>query len=73
LNQGGKKMKERKYRYSEIGMLMGLLIGIATGAAMYIITGEVFYFGLLGVGLALGTGMGAAYEKRKDPSQQENV
>lgn len=63
-------MDERKYGYTEIGMLVGLLIGGGTGTAMYIITGEVFYFGLLGAGLALGLGMGAAFEKSKSSDEE---
>jgi len=59
-------MNERKQSYTAWGMMLGLLIGGAAAAAMYVATGEVFYFGLIGVGLALGLGMGAAFEGRDD-------
>ncbi len=66
-------MEGRKYRFSEIGMLMGLLIGGAAGAIMFIITGDVFYFVLLSSGLALGIGIGSAYDGRKDAYQQRQA
>jgi len=61
-------MNERKHDYTTWGMMLGMLIGGGAAAVMYAMTGEVFYFGLVGVGLALGLGMGAAYDGREDDS-----
>ena len=58
-------MKERKRKYTERGMLFGFLIGVAAGSVMYAMMGEVFFFGLLGVGLALGLGLGAALDRNE--------
>lgn len=58
-------MNEQRTNYQEIGMLVGVIIGSAAGTVMVIITGQAFYFGLVGVGLALGAGMGAAYDGRR--------
>jgi hypothetical protein len=61
-------MNERKQRYTAWGMMMGIMIGGGAATVMHATTGEAFYFGLIGVGLALGLAMGAAFEGRDDSS-----
>jgi hypothetical protein len=55
-------MSKRKYSYTELGMLLGLFVGGGLATIMFAITGRATYFGLVGVGLALGLGLGAAFE-----------
>jgi hypothetical protein len=43
-------------------MLLGLFIGAGLATIMFATTGEAIYFGLVGVGLALGLGLGAALD-----------
>ncbi len=61
-------MNERKVGPTERGMMLGMLFGSAAASAMFIATGEAFYFSLTGVGLAIGLGIGAALERREDVS-----
>ncbi len=58
-------MNEQKNRYIGWGMLLGMSIGSSIAMMMYIATGETSYFGLMSVGLALGLGIGAAFDQRK--------
>jgi len=59
-------MEKRRYGYTEWGMLLGILIGGGAAAVLYARTGQAFWFGLTGAGLALGLGLGAALDRRKD-------
>jgi len=43
-------------------------MGGGAATIMYAATGEAFYFGLISVGLALGLGMGTAFEESDDSS-----
>ena len=56
-------MNKQKQRYLAWGMMMGMMIGTSAATIMYAVTGEAYFWGLIGVGLALGLGLGAAYEK----------
>jgi hypothetical protein len=58
-------MNERKNRSLAWGMLLGMSIGSSIATMMYAETGEPFYFGLIGVGLAFGLGLGAAFDKER--------
>jgi hypothetical protein len=53
------------------GMLLGLFIGAGLATMLFATTGEAMYFGLVGVGLALGLGLGAAFD-RAPQSGREN-
>jgi len=58
-------MKKRGYSYTEMGMVVGLCVGIILGAIMVTRTGEPVYGSVVGIGLALGLGLGAAFEGAK--------
>jgi hypothetical protein len=66
------EMTERKYSYTELGMLFGIFVGGGLATILYVTTGQVFYFGLIGVGLALGLGLGAAFDGRQPSARKEN-
>ena len=65
------RKSRRNISPTEMGMLLGILIGGGLASIMFIATKEVFYFGLLGVGLALGLGLGAAFDGAR-PSADES-
>ncbi len=58
-------MNERKYGYTELGMLLGIFVGGGVATIMFVTTGQATYFGLVGMGLALGLGLGAAFDGRR--------
>jgi hypothetical protein len=58
-------MNERRYSYTEWGMLLGLFVGSGLAIVLFATTGQVTYFGIIGIGLALGLGLGAAFERTK--------
>jgi hypothetical protein len=58
-------MDERQYTMTQVGGLMGLVIGGGLASVMFAITGEPWYFGLVGGGLALGVGIGSSLEERR--------
>jgi len=65
-------MKERQYGYTELGMMMGIIVGGGIATLLFVNTGDVLYFGLIGVGLALGLGLGAAFDRRRpDPDLED--
>jgi len=55
--------KDRRYSATTWGMLLGLFVGAGLATILFATTGEATYFGLVGVGLALGLGLGAAYDR----------
>lgn len=55
-------MKNRRYSYTELGMLLGLFVGGGLATILFVTTGEAVYFAMVGVGLALGLGLGAAFD-----------
>jgi hypothetical protein len=63
------KMNEQKYRYLAWGMLLGMSIGSSIAMMMYGVTGETSHFGLIGIGPALGLGLGAALDRREHSAQ----
>jgi len=56
-------MNERKVNRTGVGMMWGMMIGVAFGMTMFLATGNPVFFSLIGVGLALGLGMGASLER----------
>ena len=61
-------MHERKNRLAW-GILLGMSIGSSIAAVVYAETGEPFCFGLIGVGLAFGLLLGAAFNSREHSAQ----
>jgi hypothetical protein len=55
-------MEERKYRYTELGMLLGIFVGGGLATILVAMTGEAAYYAIVGIGLALGLSLGAAYD-----------
>ena len=56
-------MNRRKYSKTELGMMYGVLIGGATAAIMFALTGAVLWLAAVAVGVALGLGIGASMDK----------
>jgi hypothetical protein len=65
-------MKDRRYGYTELGMLLGLFVGGGLAILVFATTGEVTYFAIVGVGLALGLGLGAAFDGARRSAQKSN-
>jgi hypothetical protein len=55
-------MKQGKYSYTELGMLLGLFVGGGLATILFASTGKAFYFAIVGIGLAFGLGLGAAFD-----------
>jgi len=58
-------MRGRNYSYAQVGMLLAIFVGGGLATILYATTGEIAYFGLIGVGLALGLSLGAGFERTK--------
>ena len=65
-------MKARTYGYTEMGMLLGLFVGGGLATILFVTTGDAIYFGLPGIGLALGLGLGAAFDGAQRSTQESN-
>jgi hypothetical protein len=65
-------MRDRKYSYTELGMLLGLFAGGGLAIIMFATTGEVTYFATVGIGLALGLGLGAAFDAKRSSAQESS-
>ena len=50
---------------TQLGMLVGIVIGAAVGVVGFAITMNALWLTLPGVGVALGLGVGATIEKRQ--------
>jgi hypothetical protein len=61
-------MNERDYTYTGLGMLLGIFVGGGLAAVMFAITGQAFYFSVVGIGLTLGLRLGAALDAAFDPA-----
>jgi len=59
-------MNQRRRRHLAWGMLLGFSIGSSIATMMYAETGDAFWFVLIGVGLAFGLGLGAAFDQERD-------
>jgi hypothetical protein len=53
------------YRYTELGMLLGLIFGSGLAVVLFAATGNAVYWAASGVGLALGLGVGAALDRAR--------
>lgn len=65
-------MKQRRYSYTELGMLLGIFAGGGLATILFATTGNVVYFALVGIGLALGLGLGAAFEGSRQQRENES-
>ncbi|MEJ2208868.1 MAG: hypothetical protein P8129_07510 [Anaerolineae bacterium] len=64
-------MKDRRYSYTELGMLLGLFVGGGLATILFATTGKVVYFALVGMGLALGLALGAAFDGGRRQGQNK--
>jgi hypothetical protein len=58
-------MNERRYSHTQLGMLLGLFGGGGLAVILFATTGNAVYFVLVGVGLAFGLSLGAAFDRAK--------
>ena len=65
-------MRDRKYGYSELGMLLGLFVGGGLATILFATTGKATYFAIVGIGLALGLGLGAAFDRARSSAQKSS-
>lgn len=63
-------MSEKKYNYTQLGMLFGIIIGGGIGVLAFSITNNPLYFTGAGVGLVIGLILGAGYD-RQNKNQQD--
>lgn len=42
-------MKERKYHYTELGMLFGIFVGAGIATILFVNTGEAIYWTIVGI------------------------
>ena len=63
--------EDRRYSATTRGMLLGLFTGAGLAKIMFATTGEATYFGLVGVGPALGLGLGAALDEEPRSEREQ--
>lgn len=59
-------MDKRKVSRTGVGMMWGMMIGVAFGMMMFLATGNPIFFSFVGVGVALGLGVGATLERNDE-------
>ena len=57
-------MKDRKYTYTQLGMLFGIFIGGGVGVLLFVFTENPLYFTVVGIGLVIGMIIGAGLDRR---------
>ena len=65
-------MNERRYSHTQLGMLLGLFGGGGLAVILFATTGNAVHFALVGVGLALGLSLGAAFDRAKRSEQDQS-
>ena len=65
-------MMVRRISYTELGMLLGLFAGGGLATILFVTTGKAVYFALVGIGLAVGLGLGAAFDGSQRSTTQRN-
>lgn len=58
-------MNKRQYTPTELGMMYGMTIGAVIGVILFAITNQPWWLGMIGIGVALGLGIGTAMDKRE--------
>ncbi|MFU8827583.1 MAG: hypothetical protein ACNA70_08860 [Brevefilum sp.] len=64
-------MKDKKYNYTQLGMLFGIFIGGAIGVLLFVFTEDPLAFTITGIGLVIGLIIGAAKD-RQEKTDQDN-
>ena len=59
-------MSEKKYNYTQLGMLFGIIIGGGIGVLLFVFTNNALYFTVTGVGLVIGLILGAGFDRQKE-------
>lgn len=54
-----------KNKYTELGMLAGIVIGAGIGIILYASTGQILYIILAGAGCGIGLSLGAGVDRLK--------
>lgn len=62
----------RRISYAELGMLLGLFAGGGLATILFVTTGKAVYFALVGIGLAVGLGLGAAFDGSQRSAKEAN-
>jgi hypothetical protein len=64
-------MQEKKYNYTHLGMLFGIIIGGGIGVLLFVFTEDPLYFTITGIGLVLGLIIGAGKDRQMKSGQDE--
>ena len=64
-------MNENKVSPKAVGMMWGMMIGVAFGMMMFLATGNPVFFSLMGLGVALGLAIGAGLERRDEADARD--
>ena len=59
-------MENKKYSYTQLGMLFGIFIGGAVGVLLFVFTSNPIYISAAGVGLVIGLLIGAAKDRQQE-------
>ena len=59
-------MNEKRVSPRAVGMMWGMMIGVAFGMTMFLATGNPVFFSMMGIGVALGLAVGAGLERRDE-------
>lgn len=57
-------MNGQRYTPSQLGLVYGMALGAALGLLLLSFTGDAIWLVLTGVGITLGYGIGATWERR---------
>jgi hypothetical protein len=56
-------MDNKKYSWTELGMLLGIVVGSGLATILFATTGRAEMFVIAGAGTAIGLILGAGYER----------
>lgn len=59
-------MHEDQYTYTDLGILLGIILGAGLGVTLMAVTGQSAYVALTGVGVSLGLCLGAGADRARE-------
>jgi hypothetical protein len=59
-------METSGYAKTDLGILWGILAGASIAMVLFVVTGDTWWLGMTGAGVAFGLGFGAQMESRED-------